>query len=251
MHKNHTRKYRNTLILGLLTIILAQFLYLHVTINPLSLISNKSSPQEWHTLSLEAKIEKLEEIKDIIIDDLNIMTPVLTEYVEIDEPDDRQIYGAMQHGFMIWINTNHLNETLCSAIDTLAHEIRHIYQIQQAKLFQNKEYEMLSASKVYEDDFNPKNYAMRCSTNFKFYKYAETDGYDAYFNQFIEKDARAYASTYSKHYIIKNYSPALDKVNPSVPVIKTILHQFYALYWNLYDYVPTEQAKQSFAVFNL
>ena len=79
-----------------------------------------------------------------------------------------------------------------SALDTLCHEVYHAYQEMQVELYEDlnspyREMELFHDAAVYAEEFRD-------------YKDGDEDGYDLYYEQQCEEDARNYACERSLDY---------------------------------------------------
>ena len=144
--------------------------------------SERYSKKTWKKATIEERkqilrelLEEMQKIYGVSLNNIMISS--------IESEPGYITYGYFQNSSgTICINADLLNDVsnYKNIIDTLAHEMRHAYQ-----------YAVIS---------NPENYQVDEETveewreNFNDYKTTDDDGYQAYRNQPIEKDAREFAS---------------------------------------------------------
>ncbi len=125
------------------------------------------SSDNWDTISMEGKEHSIQQLADVVTEGLQIQNP--PEIVFYDEPGSTMGYSLEGE---IGININHLDDP-AEAADTIAHELRHHWQQEQA-LDPNSE-----LGRAFQDNFD--NYIH------------PEDDFEAYENQLIEADAREFA----------------------------------------------------------
>ena len=144
--------------------------------------SDKYSKKTWKKSSVE---ERKQILKDLF-DNMQKIYGISAIWIKIEPikaPEGYIIYGRYRDGLrQISINKDLLNDPKYykKIMDTMVHEMRHAYQ---HAVVQNPQSYQVDDKTVDE-----------WSNNFKHYKTIENDGYDAYRDQPIEKDARQFAA---------------------------------------------------------
>lgn len=191
--------------------------------------SEKFQQENWERLSLDEKLDTINDFAEYQNEKLGIKGNTSIEYYHSKDKNDFGGYSPYTNA--ISININNI-ENAKETMDTIAHEYRHAFQFERAS---NPETE--------------RDYIFR--ENFENYVSPEID-FRAYLEQEVERDAREYAS---------NYQDLVD--NPSDECIETILNlnnheaddiNDYEIYNNLdkpiyneselpYDFLKTSRGK--------
>lgn len=139
---------------------------------------NEFQSEHWKELSNKEKTDAIEELSEEISKILNLSNAPNIEYYE-GNVSDCGCYDA--HDNSIWINRNNFDDPQ-EIVDTIAHEIRHAYQLERAMKLE-----------TYEDFLYAYNYANYISP------LLTEDGYvnfTDYQDQLIEAEARAFAKLF-------------------------------------------------------
>jgi hypothetical protein len=129
------------------------------------------SPENWDSYSPDDQKEAIQGLADYCANDLGIENPPEIEYYYNEDPGD---FGSSSDG-VISINEYTMGDGTETA-DTIAHEMRHQYQSEQAANPESTE------GQAFRDSLD--NYI------------SPEDDFDAYQQQLVESDARDYASRF-------------------------------------------------------
>lgn len=146
--------------------------------------------ENWQKLSEEEKRAVLEAVVEIESSYLGLAYVPLLDVVDMEEG---HLGGYVRGRDHILINLSELmEEDGWSALDTLCHEVYHAYQEMQVELYEDldspyREMELFHDAAVYAEEFRD-------------YKDGDEDGYDLYYEQQCEEDARNYAYERSLDY---------------------------------------------------
>ena len=130
--------------------------------------------ETWDSMDLSQKKQALIELKDAVLDDLQIDDKPNIEFYKTKDTTDFGYYD--DYDDLIYINEYGLNDPI-EAADTVAHESRHCWQHRRADLS--------ASERTLQDNAFKLNFAVYFSPerNFRMYN-----------KQLVETDARSYAS---------------------------------------------------------
>lgn len=139
------------------------------------LLSNFSE-EEWNSMSLSERKENIQELANYIAKELGLeQTPEVTFYYS----DSDYTYGAFNKGtYTVKINTYYFDsaDSWSKVVETLSHELRHAWQYWYAQI----------------EPTNP------ISDSFNHYKSSSVYGFDEYWEQLCEVDARDYGAKWTE-----------------------------------------------------
>ncbi len=144
----------------------------------------------WKTLSFEERLDTVQTIANVE----NLQVGITHEVRVCAESMGLGVYGQYDStNHTIYINTELLeDDNPIQCIDTLCHELRHVYQynVVDAYLALDEEYQQLE---IFDD-------ARRYYENLDDYQSASRDGFDAYEKQVVEEDSRKHGKMRSVYY---------------------------------------------------
>ena len=144
-------------------------------------LMDRFESSEWHTLSSDEKIDIMKSLIDTVSEKLGLKNIPTLEVYE-DEGTTFGDYNPVLN--MISVNLKNCDNPI-ELIDTLMHELRHAYQNERAELFETWQ------DALYRCNFD--NYISPVPLpNGEWLFFLD------YFNQYVEVDARAFASKFTE-----------------------------------------------------
>lgn len=199
-------------ILTFITCLLLLFFNLNITTYAaanLSVLKNGGYSQ----MSMQDKQDTIVAMINKIAKDTGIKLPVKVSCYEFPEGARIAYSYTLNGAHTICVNLSMFeddeeakaeNATIEHCIvNALAHEVRHLYQ--------------------FEHQNDDSDYGRQCADGWNNYKGYYSSGYEAYYNQFVEQDARTYGESYADKYVKNGRIPILIAKNG-----KKFDAQFYA-----------------------